>query len=128
MFLRLDMTGPQQQPVTAAAMRRSAGKIATSDEHLTLLEKEAYRVKELLGSGKKPAAAAPKDSEVSGILAKDIEAHRIKFAGSPAFDPSPVLPPTTRTWYQSPLECSLPVDEYLDQLPYVQVRWQPRKS
>lgn len=112
----------ESEPVTAAAMGRSAGTIESLEEQILALEREAVRLKDLLGSGKKPSSATQSATDNSGIVAKDIEAHRMKFAGAPAFDPSPVLPPTTRTWYQRPLTCAMPVEEYLDQIPHVQVR------
>ncbi len=116
----------QAAPITADSMGRSAGKVETLEDCLTGLEREAHRLKVLLGSGRSPAPTTSA-SRPPEVQAKDIEAHRIKFAGSPSFDPSALLPPVTRTWYQSPLECAMPESEYLDQLPHVQVRGQRRE-
>ena len=97
----------QAAPITADSMGRSAGKIETLEDCLIGLEREAHRLKVLLGSGRSPAPTTSA-SRPPEVQAKDIEAHRIKFAGSPSFDPSALLPPVTRTWYQSPLECAMP--------------------
>lgn len=73
-------------PVDAASMGRTAAKVESLEEQLTVLTLEAERLTKLLGSGLKPGLIPQRKDETlppPTMLAKDIEAERLKFSGSP---------------------------------------------
>ena len=119
----------ESPPIDAAAMGRSAAKVESLEDQLAILTAEAERLTKLLGSGRRPGLVPPAGKDDPSLppavmLAKDIESERLKFSGAPAFDPSPLLSAATRKWYQEPLQCALPEEDYFDELPHVQVRGQ----
>ena len=114
-------------PVDAASMGRTAAKVESLEEQLTVLTLEAERLTKLLGSGLKPGLIPQRKDETlppPTMLAKDIEAERLKFSGSPTFDPAELLSPNTRSWYQAPLQNAIPEEDFMEELPHVQVRGQ----
>lgn len=117
----------EHPPIDAAAMGRTAAKVESLEGQLAALTLEAERLTKLLGSGRRPGPVPQKKAgnlPEPSTLAKDIEAERLNFSGAPTFDPSSLLSPTTRGWYQSPLKNAIPEEDYLEELPHVQVRGQ----
>ena len=120
------------EEITAADMGHSAGKIESLEEAVQRLCLAASKLTTLSGSAKLPAVAGSglggekkqlKQTLFGEVqLAKDIESHRLKFVGSPAFDPSPFLEPLTRKIYEQPIACSLSPEECPQDPPHVQVR------
>ena len=110
-------------PIAAADMGRTASKIEDLEEQLAFLGGLADQLKDTTGSGRSPmlvggAALPPGDP----TIAKDIEAHRLKFTGVPAFDPRPWMTAEAEVWYDRPLDCALPPEEQFEEVPHVQVK------
>ena len=110
-------------PIAAADMGRTASKIEDLEEQLAFLGGLADQLKDTTGSGRSPmlvggAALPPGDP----TIAKDIEAHRLKFTGVPAFDPRPWMTAEAEVWYDRPLDCALPPEEHVEEVPHVQVK------
>ena len=110
-------------PIAAADMGRTASKIEDLEEQLAFLGGLADQLKDTTGSGRSPmlvggAALPPGDP----TIAKDIEAHRLKFPGVPAFDPRPWMTAEAEVWYDRPLDCALPPEEQFEEVPHVQVK------
>ena len=113
-------------------MGRSAGKFETLEEAVQRLCLAASEVTAKTGSTKLPVSLASgllgKSKEGNKTLlgevqlAKDVESHRLKFVGKPAFDPSPFLEPLTREIYQTPVDCAIDPCECPHDPPHVQVR------
>lgn len=121
---RLATAWRQCGPVTAADMGRSAGKVEKLEVMLTTVTSAAALLVDQ-GSGKNKAAdyKVPKsDNMYQETVAKDIEADRLKFTGRPTFAPEDWLTEPAKTWYQQPLQCSLPPEESLETPPAVQVK------
>ena len=117
--------------ITAADMGRSAGKFETLEEAVQRLCLAASEVTAKTGSTKLPVSLASglgksKEGDKTLLgevqLAKDVESHRLKFVGKPAFDPSPFLEPLTREIYQTPIDCAIDPCECPHDPPHVQVR------
>ena len=121
---RLATAWRQCGPVTAADMGRSAGKVEKLEVMLTTLTSAAALLVDQ-GSGKNKTAAykvPTSDNMGQETVAKDIEADRLKFTGRPTFAPEDWLTEPAKTWYQQPLQCSLPPEESLETPPSVQVK------
>lgn len=110
--------------IAAEDMGRTASKIEDLEGQLAYLSGLADRLKASTGSGRAPMVVGNATSPFPGepTLAKDIEAHRLKFPGVPAFDPRDWLTDEARVWYDRPLDCSLPPEEHFEEVPHVQVK------
>lgn len=105
-------------------MGRSAGKVEKLEVMLTTLTSAAALLVDQ-GSGKNKTAAykvPTSDNMGQETVAKDIEADRLKFTGRPTFAPEDWLTEPAKTWYQQPLQCSLPPEQSLETPPAVQVK------
>ena len=112
------------EPVAAADMGRSAGKVEKLEGMISSLTTAAAELLSSTGSGKlsKTRAAGTQLPSSSDTVAKDIEAHRLQFTGRPSFEPDEWLTEPAKTWYQKPLSCSLPPEESFEVPPTVQVK------
>ena len=132
------------QPVTAADMGRTAGKVETLEDMMKLLTIQAEMLLQQEGSGlsasgkfKAPRSPAEKpDRQRAGPskptkkppifqevqVAKEIEAARLTFGGQPAFQPFEFLDSHTAQLYEAPLDNSLSPEDCLETPPRVQVR------
>ena len=109
--------------ISAADMGRSAGKVETVEMMLQQLTVEAMKVSREQGSGKTVAPSGASTSMLSEVqVAKEIEAHRLKFGGRPQFNPMPFLDPETAEMYDKPLTNSTPPWDSTETPPKVQVR------
>lgn len=109
--------------ISAADMGRSAGKVETVEMMLQQLTVEAMKVSREQGSGKTVAPSGASTSMLSEVqVAKEIEAHRLKFGGRPQFNPMPFLDPETAEMYDKPLTNSTPPWDSIETPPKVQVR------
>lgn len=111
-------------------MGRAAGKMETIEAAVAKLTEMASEISAQLGSSKQAPNAAGlaavkregKNSLLGDVqLAKELESHRLKFSGSPSFDPSWLLEPLTREIYEHPIQCSLDPSECPLDPPRVQV-------
>lgn len=107
--------------IAAEDMGRTASKVEDLEGQLAYLSGLADRLKASTGSGRAPMVVGHATSPFPGepTLAKDIEAHRLKFTGVPAFDPRDWLTDEARVWYDKPLDCSLPPEEHFDEVAHV---------
>ena len=122
---RLARAWHASDPISASDMGRSAGKVEKLETMLASLTSAAIEMLEVTGSGRGQLAPPTRTSEFargSDTVAKDIEAHRLKFSGRPSFVPDDWLTEPARTWYQRPLSCALPPDESPEVPPPVKVK------
>eukprot|EP00438_Fugacium_kawagutii_P029903 Skav200720 [mRNA] locus=scaffold2650:194332:201147:- [translate_table: standard] len=117
--------------ITADMMGRTASKVEVLEDTLAELTKAAEKLIDQQGSRKGPPVparhrrTAPADAEsllADVQVAKDIEAHRLKFSGCPSFDPVPYLDSESALLYDDPIQHSLEPCESLEDPPHVQVR------
>ena len=110
-------------PITANDMGRSAGKIETVEIMLQHLTVEAQRVVREHGSGKQVGPSVRSDTMLGEVqVAKPIEAHRLKFGGTPMFCPLPFLDSETAEMYKKPISLSTPPELAMEEPPRVNVR------
>ena len=111
-------------PITASDMGRTASKIEDLEGHLTFLTSVAASLKATSGSGRSPMVVGGSDLPFPAepTLAKDIESHRLKFAGVPSFDPRPWMTDAAEVWYDRPIDFALPPEEFEEEIPHVQVK------
>ena len=116
-------------PIAAADMGRAAGKIENIEEQLRSLSAVALHLVAAGGSSRASQSGprVEKSKQKSSVfgdvqLAKDVESKRLHFGGSPTFDPTNLLEPTTREIFQHPIDCAMdPADSNADP-PHVQTR------
>ena len=111
-------------PVAASDMGRTASKMEDLEGQLSYLAKVAGNLRSSAGSSRAPMMVGGSDLPFPSAptLAKDIESHRLKFGGAPAFDPRGWLTEEAKVWYDRPLDCSLAPEEYEEDVPHVQVK------
>ena len=129
---RLAQHWADAEPVTAAEMGRTAGKVETLEAQVAALTRWAQKLDARHSSGSASCAQRPAKKEhllkkaetlLSEVqLAKEIEADRLSFGGRPAFDPAQFLEPSTREVYTSPLKFAAQLHEVYEDPPRVQVR------
>ena len=123
---RLSSCWRTAEPVTAADMGRTAGKVETLEEMLHQLTSAAAQLVEKTGSGSVQIPGGksnPAQTLFSDVqMAKEIEAQRLQFGGRPTFDPRPFLEPEAREMYADPLAHACSPHEALADPPRVQVR------
>jgi hypothetical protein len=95
-------------PITAAAMGRAAGKVESLEEQVRELTRAAESFA-FSGSAKLPSknvSSVPKPASMFSEVqvAKEIESHRLKFSGRPAFDPTPFLEGAAKELYEDPMQ------------------------
>ena len=132
------------QPVAAADMGRTAGKVETLEDMMKALTKEAEMLLQQEGSGLgasgkiKTTSNIPAASASDGLaqarskkkppvfqevqVAKEIEASRLNFGGRPAFRPLEFFDKPTADLYAAPLDNSIRPEDCLERPPRVQVR------
>ena len=112
--------------IAAVDMGRSAGKVEQLEEQIASLSSHAALLAKSLGSTKQPPVGGQQSGAVSVspevVLAKDIEADRLQFQGRPGFDPEPLLTPLAKLWYSTPLDHAVHPEDYVDEVPHVQVK------
>ena len=102
---RLMQLWAESPEVTAAEMGRTASKVESVEDQVSALASSlsflsASYVKEPLFPVK-ASTVSPAGVEIQ--VAKPIEADRIRFTGSPSFNPEPFLDDDTAAWYRKPL-------------------------
>ena len=114
-LLRLTTAWQKSPPITAADIGRTAAKVENVEMSIAALTAAAHIALRQMGSGKTmleqelPRSDKAKESVFGEIqVAKNIESHRVKFSGSPTFDPSPLLDPQSQLLYDRPLEAAEP--------------------
>ena len=111
-------------PVTAADMGRSAGKVETMEKQIAQITLAALNLRRnSYGTAKHRRDQSAEQAKAPSLtIAKDVEASRLSLSGRPSFDPTNFLPASTEAWYSRPLDLALPLEDYLDELPHVQVK------
>ena len=112
-------------PISAADMGRAASKVENLEEQIRVLTAAAETFT-FSGSGKLPSknvTAVPKpDSMFSEVqVAKEVESHRLKFAGRPSFDPAPYLEGAARECYVDPMQQAAAPADMTEDPPRVRV-------
>ena len=105
--------------ITASDMGRTAGKVQCLQETLATLTKAAIQALGSTGSGRLPApkttavTVPSRSTLLSEVqLAKEIEADRLTFGGTPTFDPTDLLNSETKKIYVAPMQHSTPPNCY----------------
>eukprot|EP00434_Breviolum_minutum_P043819 symbB.v1.2.039079.t1/scaffold6337.1/size18942/1 len=125
-LLRLMTPWSESLPVIAADMGRTAAKVENVEMTIELLKRSTATAVARLGSSRETVGEVPEMRSASLLgevqLAKKIESQRIKFAGRPSFDPSPLLDEASRKIYCNPLAQAMPPEESMQEPPRVNAR------